>query len=186
MASGRWNKWKFWSILLINVSFSLLVSPGRLLTMNGSALTGPWVLSPWLGATHQSCGLDITVFLHPRQSGRYTVWLIERDKPPLAILTTEHPHVIGWVCQRQHSHIQRTCYSTLEPCDIESDIHNTTLPRPFALSAVVAPVNYWIFCIILLLQPLQGNIITRQHLFLCNFLKIMQLESLILHSNFVL
>ncbi|XP_050990096.1 ALK tyrosine kinase receptor isoform X2 [Labeo rohita] len=69
---------------------------GRFLTVNGSALTGPWVLSPWLRATHRPCGLDITVFLHPRQSGRYTVWLIERDKPPLALLTTEHPHVIGW------------------------------------------------------------------------------------------
>lgn len=140
LVSGWWNKWRFWSILLfdINVSFSLFVSPGRFLTVNGSALTGPWVLSPWLRATHWPCGLDITVFLHPRQSGRYTVWLIERDKPPLALLTTEHPHVIGWVCQRQHSHIQRGCYSTLEPCDIESDIHNTI---PFALSAIFAQVK---------------------------------------------
>ncbi len=29
------------------------------------------------------------MFFHPRQSGQYTVWLIERDKPPLALLTTE-------------------------------------------------------------------------------------------------
>ncbi|XP_073725594.1 ALK tyrosine kinase receptor [Misgurnus anguillicaudatus] len=69
---------------------------GRFLSVNGSALTGPWVLSPWLRAAQQPCGLDVKVFLHPRQSGRYTVWLIERDKPPLALLTTEHPHIIGW------------------------------------------------------------------------------------------
>lgn len=120
----------FWSI-----SFTLFVFPGRFLTVNGSALTGPWVLSPWLRATHRPCGLDVTVFLHPRQSGRYTVWLIERDKPPLALLTTEHPHVIGWVCQRQHSRIQRSrCFSTLGPLDSESDLHNTARPRPFALS----------------------------------------------------
>ncbi|KAA0711383.1 ALK tyrosine kinase receptor [Triplophysa tibetana] len=68
---------------------------GGFLTVNGSSLTGPWVLSPWLRAAHRPCGLDLTVFLHPRQSGRYTVWLIERDKSPLALLTTEHPHIIG-------------------------------------------------------------------------------------------
>ncbi|XP_052009504.1 ALK tyrosine kinase receptor-like [Xyrauchen texanus] len=69
---------------------------GWFLSVNGSVLTGPWVLSPWLRANHRPCGIDVTVFLHPRQSGHYTVWIIERDKPPLALLTTEHPLVIGW------------------------------------------------------------------------------------------
>ncbi|XP_026876358.2 ALK tyrosine kinase receptor [Electrophorus electricus] len=69
---------------------------GRFLAVNGSSMTGPWVLSPWLRTLHQPCGLDVTLFLHPRQKGRYTVWLIERDKPPLSLLTTEPPHVTGW------------------------------------------------------------------------------------------
>ncbi|KAL6477463.1 hypothetical protein MHYP_G00132980 [Metynnis hypsauchen] len=68
---------------------------GRFLSVNGSALEGPWVLSPWLRALYWPCELDVTVFLHPRQKGRYTVWLIERDKPPLALLTTEPPHITG-------------------------------------------------------------------------------------------
>ncbi|KAL7872913.1 hypothetical protein AOLI_G00119840 [Acnodon oligacanthus] len=71
------------------------VGHGRFLSVNGSALEGPWVLSPWLRALSWPCELDVTVFLHPRQKGRYTVWLIERDKPPLALLTTEPPHITG-------------------------------------------------------------------------------------------
>ncbi|KAB5562049.1 hypothetical protein PHYPO_G00013460 [Pangasianodon hypophthalmus] len=68
---------------------------GRFVVVNGSAVGGPWILSPWLRSIHRPCGLDVTVFLHPRQKGRYKVWLIERDKPPLVLLTTEPPHITG-------------------------------------------------------------------------------------------
>ncbi|TSM77422.1 hypothetical protein Baya_6172 [Bagarius yarrelli] len=68
---------------------------GRFVLVNASAMEGPWVLSPWLRSLHRPCGLDVTVFLHPRQKGRYKVWLIERDKPPLVLLTTESPHITG-------------------------------------------------------------------------------------------
>lgn len=69
-----------------NVSFSF---SGQFLWVNGSALAGPWVLSPWLWGGWDPCGMDMAVFLHPLQSGRYTVWLIERDKNPLALLSTD-------------------------------------------------------------------------------------------------
>lgn len=65
--------------------------------VNGSAVGGQWVISPWLRSIHRPCGLDVTVFLHPRQKGRYKVWLIEKDKPPVVLLTTEPPHITGWV-----------------------------------------------------------------------------------------
>ncbi|KAF5889884.1 ALK tyrosine kinase receptor, partial [Clarias magur] len=67
----------------------------RFVLVNGSAVGGPWVLSPWLRSIHRPCGMDVTVFLHPRQKGHYKVWLIERDKPPLVLLTTETPHITG-------------------------------------------------------------------------------------------
>ncbi|KAG7466071.1 hypothetical protein MATL_G00160930 [Megalops atlanticus] len=68
---------------------------GQFLWVNGSALGGPWVLSPWLWGGSRTCSLDMTVFLHPQQSGRYTVWLIERDKTPYALLSTDTPRSSG-------------------------------------------------------------------------------------------
>ncbi|CAL8298959.1 unnamed protein product [Boreogadus saida] len=71
---------------------------GQFLWVNGSVFGGPWVLSPWLWGGPDACGLDMAVFLHPRQSGRYTVWIIERDKPPLALLSTDTlPRITGHI-----------------------------------------------------------------------------------------
>ncbi|XP_071378728.1 ALK tyrosine kinase receptor [Centroberyx affinis] len=70
---------------------------GQFLWVKGSAFGGPWVLSPWLWGGQGPCGLDMAVFLHPKQSGQYTIWLIERDKPPLALLSTNTlPRITGW------------------------------------------------------------------------------------------
>ncbi|XP_027130698.1 ALK tyrosine kinase receptor isoform X3 [Larimichthys crocea] len=39
----------------------------------------------------------MAVFFHPKQSGQYTIWLIERDKPPLALFSTDTlPRITGW------------------------------------------------------------------------------------------
>lgn len=73
-----------------------LSSIGEFLWVNSSAFGGPWVLSPWLWDTQGPCGLDMAVFLHPKQSGQYTIWLIERDKPPLALFSTDTlPRITG-------------------------------------------------------------------------------------------
>ncbi|XP_045919324.1 ALK tyrosine kinase receptor-like [Micropterus dolomieu] len=70
---------------------------GQFLWVNSSAFGGPWVLSPWLGGRQGPCSLDMAVFLHPKQSGQYTIWLIERDKPPLALFSTDTlPRITGW------------------------------------------------------------------------------------------
>ncbi|XP_039642946.1 leukocyte tyrosine kinase receptor isoform X2 [Perca fluviatilis] len=70
---------------------------GQFLWVNSSAFGGPWVLSPWLWGGQGPCGLDMAVFLHPKQSGQYTIWLIERDKPPLALFSTDTlPRITGW------------------------------------------------------------------------------------------
>ncbi|XP_029972923.1 ALK tyrosine kinase receptor isoform X2 [Salarias fasciatus] len=70
---------------------------GQFLWVNSSAFGGPWVMSPWLWGGRGSCGLDMAVFLHPRQGGQYTIWLIERDKPPLALFSTDTlPRITGW------------------------------------------------------------------------------------------
>ncbi|XP_031435669.2 ALK tyrosine kinase receptor [Clupea harengus] len=69
---------------------------GQFLMVNSSMVGGPWVQSPWFNGGHSSCDIDMTVFLHPRQKGRYTVWLVERDKPPVVLLNTDPPHVTGW------------------------------------------------------------------------------------------
>ncbi|MED6267311.1 hypothetical protein CHARACLAT_010901 [Characodon lateralis] len=38
----------------------------------------------------------MAVFFHPKQSGQYTVWVIERDKPPVAFFSTDTlPHITG-------------------------------------------------------------------------------------------
>lgn len=68
----------------------LFLSPssGQFLWVNSSSFGGPWVLSPWLQESQGPCSLDMAVFLHPKQSGQYTIWLIERDKPPLALVST--------------------------------------------------------------------------------------------------
>lgn len=68
----------------------LFISPssGQFLWVNSSSFSGPWVLSPWLQGSQGPCSLDMAVFLHPKQSGQYTIWLIERDKPPLALVST--------------------------------------------------------------------------------------------------
>ncbi|KAM6973436.1 ALK tyrosine kinase receptor [Aplochiton taeniatus] len=70
---------------------------GQFLWVNGSTFGGPWVLSPWLWGGRGPCGLDMAVFLHPMQSGHYTVWLVERDKAPVALLSTDTlPRITGW------------------------------------------------------------------------------------------
>ncbi|CAK6962082.1 ALK tyrosine kinase receptor [Scomber scombrus] len=70
---------------------------GQFLWVNSSAFGGPWVLSPWLWGGQVPCSLDMAVFLHPKQSGQYTIWLIERDKPPLALFSTDTlPRMTGW------------------------------------------------------------------------------------------
>ncbi|XP_047467346.1 ALK tyrosine kinase receptor isoform X2 [Mugil cephalus] len=70
---------------------------GQFLWVNSSAFGGPWVLSPWLWGGQGPCSLDMAVFLHPRRSGQYTIWLIERDKPPLALFSTDTlPRITGW------------------------------------------------------------------------------------------
>lgn len=69
---------------------------GQFLWANSSAFGGPWVLSPWLRGGPGPCSLDMAVFLHPKRSGQYTIWLIERDKPPLAFFSTDTlPHITG-------------------------------------------------------------------------------------------
>lgn len=71
-------------------------SSGQFLWVNGSSFGGPWVLSPWLRGEQGPCGLDMAVLLHPKQSGKYTVWLVERDKPPLALFSTDTlPRITG-------------------------------------------------------------------------------------------
>ncbi|KAK5857068.1 hypothetical protein PBY51_010335 [Eleginops maclovinus] len=76
---------------------SFYLSPtGHFLWVNSSAFGGPWVLSPWLWGGQGPCGLDMAVFLHPEQSGHYTIWLIERDKQPLALFSTDTlPRITG-------------------------------------------------------------------------------------------
>ncbi|XP_062413159.1 ALK tyrosine kinase receptor isoform X2 [Pungitius pungitius] len=70
---------------------------GQFFWVNSSAFGGPWVLSPWLWGGQGPCSLDMAVFLHPRQSGQYTLWLVERDKPPLALFSTDTlPRITGW------------------------------------------------------------------------------------------
>ncbi|XP_035290944.1 ALK tyrosine kinase receptor [Anguilla anguilla] len=73
---------------------------GQFLWVNSSALGGPWVLSPWLWGGPRACGLDMAVFLHPQQSGRYTVWLALRDSPPLTLLSVDKPRRPGWAVLR--------------------------------------------------------------------------------------
>lgn len=69
---------------------------GQFLWANSSAFGGPWVLSPWLRGGPGPCSLDVAVFLHPKRSGQYTIWLIERDKPPVAFFSTDTlPHITG-------------------------------------------------------------------------------------------
>lgn len=71
-------------------------SSGQFLWVNASSFGGPWVLSPWLQGGQGPCSLDMAVFLPPKQSGRYTVWLLERDKPPLALFSTDTlPRITG-------------------------------------------------------------------------------------------
>nr|XP_020477641.1 ALK tyrosine kinase receptor-like [Monopterus albus] len=70
---------------------------GQFFWVNTSAFGGPWVLSPWLWGGQGPCSLDMAVFFHPKQSGQYTIWLIERDKPPLALFSTDTlPRITGW------------------------------------------------------------------------------------------
>ncbi|KAM9842986.1 LOW QUALITY PROTEIN: ALK tyrosine kinase receptor-like [Aulostomus maculatus] len=70
---------------------------GQFLWVNSSAFGGPWVLSPWLWGGQGPCSLDITFFLLPKRSGQYTIWLIERDKPPLDLFSTDTlPGITGW------------------------------------------------------------------------------------------
>ncbi|XP_068607730.1 ALK tyrosine kinase receptor [Brachionichthys hirsutus] len=70
---------------------------GQFLWVNSSAFGGPWVLSPWLRGSQGPCSLDMAVFLHPKQSGQYTISLIERETPPLALFSTDAlPRITGW------------------------------------------------------------------------------------------
>ncbi|XP_028995578.1 ALK tyrosine kinase receptor isoform X2 [Betta splendens] len=70
---------------------------GQFLWVNSSAFGGPWVLSPWLWVGQGPCSLDMAVFLHPKQSGQYTIWLSERDRQPVALFSTDTlPRITGW------------------------------------------------------------------------------------------
>lgn len=91
--------WIMMTVVVFSEVFSLLMFPciGQFLSVNGSVLGGPWVTSPWLRGGRWLCSLDMSIFLHPQQSGRYTVWLIERDKKPSVLLTTDTPRSTGWV-----------------------------------------------------------------------------------------
>ncbi|XP_019731761.1 uncharacterized protein LOC109519575 [Hippocampus comes] len=62
---------------------------GQFFWVNGSSFGGPWVLSPWLRSGPTSCSIDMALYLNPKQSGQYTIWLIERDKPQLALFSTD-------------------------------------------------------------------------------------------------
>lgn len=82
------------SMFYSSMCFSL--STGQFLWVNSSAFSGPWVLSPWLRGGQGPCSLDMAVFLHPKQTGQYTIWLIERDKPQLALFSTDTlPRITG-------------------------------------------------------------------------------------------
>ncbi|XP_054651469.1 ALK tyrosine kinase receptor isoform X2 [Dunckerocampus dactyliophorus] len=70
---------------------------GQFLWVNRSSFGGPWVLSPWLWSGPTPCSLDMALYLHPKQSGQYTIWLIERDKPQLSLFSTDTlPPITGW------------------------------------------------------------------------------------------
>ncbi|XP_051941610.1 ALK tyrosine kinase receptor isoform X1 [Hippocampus zosterae] len=72
-------------------------SEGQFFWVNGSSYGGPWVLSPWLRSGPTSCSIDMALYLNPKQSGQYTIWLIERDKPQLALFSTDTlPPMTGW------------------------------------------------------------------------------------------
>ncbi|KAL4624274.1 ALK tyrosine kinase receptor [Arapaima gigas] len=73
---------------------------GQFLSVNGSSTGGPWVSGPWLRGGLWRCSLDMSVFLHPQQSGRYTVWLIERHAKPRVLLSTSPPRSAGWATLR--------------------------------------------------------------------------------------
>ncbi len=85
-----------WLLYVLQFCFSAPLT-GQFLWVNSSAFGGPWVLSPWLRGSQGPCSLDMAVFLHPKQSGQYTIWLIERDKPQLALFSTDTlPRITGW------------------------------------------------------------------------------------------
>ncbi|XP_077477149.1 ALK tyrosine kinase receptor isoform X1 [Stigmatopora argus] len=70
---------------------------GQFFWVNGTSFGGPWVLSPWLWSGPNPCSLDMALYLNPKQSGQYTIWLIERDKTQLALFSTETlPQITGW------------------------------------------------------------------------------------------
>uniref|UniRef100_A0AAV2JGA9 Secreted protein n=1 Tax=Knipowitschia caucasica TaxID=637954 RepID=A0AAV2JGA9_KNICA len=82
----------------------LLLSPGQFLWVNSTALGGLWVISPWLWGGQGQCSLDMAVYLHPRQSGHYTIRLIERDKAPLVLFSTDTlPRITGPRLQPAHA-----------------------------------------------------------------------------------
>ncbi|XP_069055242.1 ALK tyrosine kinase receptor isoform X2 [Lepisosteus oculatus] len=86
-AQGLWSDWGGWE-------------EGQFLLLNGSGQWGPWALSPWLWRGGAPCALELAVFLHPQQSGRYTVRLVERHQPPRTILRTDAPRRAGWALVR--------------------------------------------------------------------------------------
>ncbi|KAF7704683.1 ALK tyrosine kinase receptor isoform X1 [Silurus meridionalis] len=104
---------------------------GRFVLVNGSAVGGPWVLSPWLRSIHRPCGLDVTVFLHPRQKGRYKVWLIERDKPPQVLLTTEPPHITGWAVVHLSLGARETPFRISSSYDQPGELETATYDQLF-------------------------------------------------------
>ncbi|XP_046711576.1 ALK tyrosine kinase receptor isoform X2 [Silurus meridionalis] len=106
-------------------------SSGRFVLVNGSAVGGPWVLSPWLRSIHRPCGLDVTVFLHPRQKGRYKVWLIERDKPPQVLLTTEPPHITGWAVVHLSLGARETPFRISSSYDQPGELETATYDQLF-------------------------------------------------------
>nr|XP_061798361.1 ALK tyrosine kinase receptor-like [Nerophis lumbriciformis] len=70
---------------------------GQFFWVNGTSFGGPWVLSPWLRSGPNPCSIDMALYLNPKQSGQYTIWLIERDKTQLALFSTDTlPQITGW------------------------------------------------------------------------------------------
>ncbi|XP_033874144.3 ALK tyrosine kinase receptor [Acipenser ruthenus] len=73
---------------------------GHFLFLNSSGVASPAVLSPWLKSGSELCSFEASVYLHNGQTGRYTISIIECDKQPREILSTERDTTTGWLLLR--------------------------------------------------------------------------------------
>ncbi|XP_041109787.1 ALK tyrosine kinase receptor-like [Polyodon spathula] len=73
---------------------------GHFLFLNSSGVASPAVLSPWLKSSSGLCAFEASVYLHSGQTGRYTISIIENDKQPREILSTERDTTTGWALLR--------------------------------------------------------------------------------------